>query len=151
MSNEKRYTVTLTERQLQVLSNMSEIVSRAGMGQVEDVLECLPLKPASEMDFEQWHEDVRLITSILSKHTVEPVSNGRFLGIQNEKVPESARIAWDMYQVFRHRLGWDRAVEHGLIESIHSPRNWSQMMTVNYDDPMQSSKEPLPDVERINI
>jgi hypothetical protein len=52
-----------------------------------------------------------------------------------------------MYQVIRHRLSWDRAVEDGTIASPDAPRDWSKMLGVNYDEPMRTGPEPLAKIE----
>jgi hypothetical protein len=70
--------------------------------------------------------------------------------VGSSKVHRYHDIAWDLYQVVRHKLSWEGAVERGVIESEDSPRNWSEMMTVNYDTPMKFGTEPLAKMERID-
>jgi len=51
-------------------------------------------------------------------------------------------IAWDLYQVIRHRLAWDAAIEEGQIEKGER-RKWPEMMGVCFDEPMQRGSQPL--------
>ena len=59
------------------------------------------------------------------------------------------KCLFDLYEVIRHKLSWERAVEKGIIESEDSPRNFTEMMTVNYDKPFMWGNEPLAKIERI--
>lgn len=61
-------------------------------------------------------------------------SPGASYGIHSKEIPDGARIAWDIQQVIRHQLAWDRHPEGG--------------MGVSFDKPMQSSEQPLPLIER---
>ena len=54
--------------------------------------------------------------------------------------PETSKVAWDLYQVTRHRLAWDRAQACGHPGEGQAP---PPMWSVNYDQPMRTSKEPL--------
>lgn len=53
-----------------------------------------------------------------------------------------ADVLWDLYQVIRHLLAWENAVENGWVNKDGS-RNWSEMMQVSYDTPHKSGDEPL--------
>jgi hypothetical protein len=54
-------------------------------------------------------------------------------GIFSDKIPDEARVAWDLHQVIRHRLSWDDQPEGGI--------------TVNFDTPMKYGKEELAIIE----
>lgn len=138
------YTLTLTPEQAQVLSHAAEIIARLGIGQFRDALEWLP---TTEFRPDGWHEDMETIGMLLSRHMKHNVDGYRSnLGINNKDVAEQARIAWDLYQVIRHRLSWDRAIEQGIVQP-GEPRKWLQMDSVNYDAPMKASTEPLARME----
>lgn len=47
-----------------------------------------------------------------------------------------AQVAYDIQQVIRHRLAWDRTPEGGI--------------TVDFDPPRKWSREPLPAIQRLN-
>ena len=126
------YTITLTATQAATISHACEVLARLGMGQYTDALECLPTK---ELCPDGWHEDMQAIGHILSKHA--PIHN-----IHNHKREPRrtamSNVAWDVYQVTRHRLAWDRARADG--HTGDKPPTWG----VSFDAPLQTSPEPLP-------
>ena len=138
------YTLTLTREQAQLLSQACETVARLGIGQWRDALEWLP---TTEYMAHGWHQDMDAIGAILSKYTKDNVDGWRCsLSVRSDKVHEQAKIAWDLYQVIRYRLSWDRAIEQGIVKP-GEPRKWPEMMGVNYDDPMKTSKGPMAQIE----
>jgi hypothetical protein len=136
----KTYTLTLTEAQAQTLSRGMDIIARLGIGQFRDALEQLPLVK----DYAHgWHDDMDVIGLILAKYTIDGVNGwNSSLGIHHNKVSESTRIAWDLYQVVRNRLAWDWAIAHGIVKEGEQ-RKWPEMMQVHYDEPSKVSNEPL--------
>jgi hypothetical protein len=72
------------------------------------------------------------------------------LGIRNKDVSEASRIAWDLYQVLRHRLAWDLAAAEGIVGNADSQRKWPEMMQVHYDEPSRVSEQPLALIEKNN-
>lgn len=145
----KKYKIELTESQLSTLSLASEILARLGIGQWRDAFEWLPKR--SDMDWPDYHNDIDAIGKIISKYTPGRVDGYRSsLGMNNADVSSTSKIAWDLYQSFRHELAWDRAVEYGYIESRESPRNWDEMLGVHYDEPFKTSEEPLAKIESCN-
>lgn len=136
----KRYTIELTEHQAQTMATACEVLARLGIGQFRDALEKLP---TTEYRPQGWNDDMDTIGRMLSKHTIGNVDGWRSsLGIYHEKVREQSKDAWDLYQVIRHRLSWDRAIADGITDG--KSRNWSGgMMGVNYDEPHKTSDQPL--------
>lgn len=144
----KSYSLEIDEEQAQVLKLACEIFARLGIGQFHQALENLPIdwKKAYSQD---WNEDLLLIGKILSKHTQWNVDGwSKSLGIHNAR--ETSKIAWDLYQVIRHRLSWDRAITEKFIENENSPRNWSDMMGVDYDEPLKVSGKLLAKIKKLN-
>ena len=142
------YTLTLTEKQAETLMIASEVLARLGIGQFRDALEWLPRREAYP---EGWHNDMAAIGMILSRHMIGRVNGYHSdLGIHNDDVHPTPKIAWDLYQVIRHRLAWDKAVAEGVVDSPDSPRNWTAMLGVHYDEPMKSSAEPLAEIRRVD-
>jgi hypothetical protein len=135
------YTLTVTKEQAETLILATEILARLGIGQFRDALECLPTR---EFLPDGWHEDMDGIGKMLSRHMIGGIDGYRSsLGIRHKDVREPSRIAWDLYQVLRHRLAWDRAAKGGIVESANAPRKWPEMMQVHYDEPMKVSDQPL--------
>ena len=126
------YTITLTATQAATISHACEVFARLGMGQYTNALECLP---TNEYIPEGWHEDMAAIGHILSKHA--PVHGIRNHKHEARRTPMS-NVAWDVYQVTRHRLAWDRARADG--HTGDKPPTWG----VSFDAPLQTSPEPLP-------
>ena len=135
------YTLTVTTAQAETLILATEILARLGIGQFRDALERLPTR---EFMPDGWHEDMDSIGKILSRHMIGGI-DGYYsnLGIHHKDVREPSRIAWDLYQVLRHRLAWDRAAKEGIVESANAQRKWPEMMQVHYDEPMKVSDQPL--------
>jgi hypothetical protein len=142
----RTYTITLNETQAGTIQIACEVLARLGIGQFRDALEHLP---TTEFMPPGWHEDMDQIGQILKKHTISNVDGWQSsLGIHHAKTHEEAKIAWDLYTLVRHRLSMDRAIDEGRIKP-GEPRKWPEMMTVNYDDPHHTSKEPLAKIEEV--
>lgn len=143
-SKPKQYQVTLTEEHMQVISTACELLARVGIGQL-DFLDHLPLKDKYLFP----HEEKAQIREIIKHLTIRDVDGWTSsLGITNDSTSMDSKRAWEIYQSFRHRLSWDRAVEQGIIESLESRRKWPDMMGVNFDEPMGLTGEALPQIAK---
>lgn len=136
----RTYTITLNETQAGTIQIACEVLARLGIGQFRDALEHLPTEEYMPPGF---HEDMVAITAILRKH-INP--NGQTP--HQISTRERHQTAWDLYTLVRHRLSWDRAVDEGKIKP-GDPRKWPEMMTVNYDEPHHTSKEPMAKIEEV--
>lgn len=123
------YQIFLTEKQAQVLVDALDLYSRIGAGQLEEIAHILRINPGIQHDKVVAVED-------LAKEAADCWMGraGGHYGIFSEKIHDVFRIAWDLQQVIRYRLAWDRNPNGGI--------------QVNFDDPMQSSKEPLALIKR---
>lgn len=133
------YHIKLSAEQAATLAHACEVVARLGLGQFRDALECLP---CNWWECDGWHDDMDAIGAILKEHMGVDGYRSSW-GIHSEKVSESAKILFDLYQVLRQQLSWDRAIADGVVESHDSPRDWSQMMGVCYNTPMRTAAAPL--------
>lgn len=140
----KTYTLQVTEVQLRAISGACEVLARLGIGQFRFALEQLPMK---EYIPNGWHEDMDLIQHLLARHIGDAVEEGCEAGFYSRNVKDRSKIAWDIYTAARHRLSWDKAVDNGVVDSIHSPRKWPEMSSVIYDVPMCSGGQPLMRIE----
>jgi len=122
------YTLHLTEKQAAEISHASEILARLRMGQIDMALRELPL--AESLDY--WNE--RTIENV-----VKP--------LYRKDGQRADCAAWDLHQVIRHRLAWDRAIAAGEVEP-GGRRNWDTMMGVIYDEPLPMGGEPLARIEK---
>jgi hypothetical protein len=145
---EKLYNLQITEKQAKVLMEATDLLQRVQLGQWKEIEDSLPLK--KPIDYEQLHNDLRLIGSILSNHMLDGIDGGASsLGIGHPSLPESNGILYDLYKVIAHKLCWERAVEKGIIESEDSPRKFMEMMTVDFDPPMHWGVEKLATITRV--
>lgn len=123
---EKKYQIEVTAKQLRVLVGATEVYGRLGLGQFWTILEHICTKPFSR--FNEEFVDARDTLNRMGAAFLDmPPSSGP--GIFNPDVHARHKIAWDMHQVFRHRLSWDT--------------NPKGDITVNFDDPLKTSEEPL--------
>jgi hypothetical protein len=145
----KTFTLTLSEKQAQTISTACELLSRIQSGQILEAFGHLPLK--KDIDWGVYHEIRDDLTKRMPEIFMDGIDGyGSFLGVGNTKLPESRDIAWDLYQVIRHHLSWQKAVEDGIVESMDSPREFLKMMGVNYDTPMKFGCESLAKMEMID-
>lgn len=148
--SEPTYTLTLTSTQAALISAACDLISRLGIGQWPEFIRHMP----GDLAFSGFHEARErlqpVMTDLLARHPIGPrrtVINGwtSNLGIFNLDAPESARQAWDMHQVLRHRLAWDKAIAQGLTDGSHRT---PEMIHTDYDSPMQTSVLPLPVIRK---
>lgn len=144
MSYKKLYTIKLNRSQLATLISATEVFARLGIGQFNFALDWLPIEKGKYISYEdQLYFSERLAP--LMVHHIDGYRSS--LGIYSKETPEFAKIAWDLHQVFRHRLSWERAVEKGIVASLDAQRKWPEMMGVDYDEPFPASEEPLIRIE----
>ena len=144
----KKYTLTITEKQARALMDACNLLQRIQLGQVREIEDNLPLK--KPIDYEQFHNDMRLIGSILSQHMIDGIDgNASSLGIGNPNLPESNGILYDLHRVIRRKLSVERAVEQGIIENENVSRN-KMPITVDFDTIMMWGNEKLATIERVS-
>ena len=68
-----------------------------------------------------------------------------FYSLHSVEVSEKARIAYDLIQVIRQRLAWDKIGK----DPDKDQRNWPDMMGLCYDQPIRVSTEPLAKMEKV--
>ena len=132
---DRTYTITVTERQAEELQEACELLARIKIGQIDHAIERLP-GFYDRRDWEQVHA---------TRHEIHRLAN--------TLMPEATKrredgVAWDLYQVIRYRLSWDRAHDLGVIKP-GEPRKWPEMMGVSYDEPLAMSGLPLATIKEI--
>ena len=147
---DKKYSLEVTETQLQVISTACELLARIQGGQIREAFEHLPLRKEN-MNWEAYHEIQDELTKRMPE-ILEDKINGwsSSFGVGSSKVHQYHDVAWDLHQVIRYELSTEKAIEEGLI-SKKGERDWNKMMTVNFDTPMKYSEEPLAKVQKLNI
>lgn len=136
--SKKKYRLELDEQQAQLVIQALDLGTRLHMGQTNIVGEYLQGCSPRNAN----HEIVDSALELLRRECFGFTRNESF-GITSEKISDDARAMWDIHQVLRHRLSWDRA---GNPET----RDWKTMMGVNYDEPRRSSHSvELPKIETV--
>ena len=139
MTKEKTYTLTLTETQVREISHACDVVARLRIGQSLDALR--ELRTVTE---DRLREDLWKLETYISETLGFAPGSSFGVGLF-----EDADRLFDIHQVLRNRLAWDAAIEKGLVKE-NEARNWPQMMTVDYDEPMKySSEQPLPVIKKV--
>jgi len=123
-------TITVTENQLEIISQACELFSRIGVGQWSEIEQYLPLREGQM--FIPYEEKTK-IDAILTPY----LDDARTYNSSN---------AWDIYQVIRNRTSWIKAQKFGLVNEDGS-RNLDKMMEVDYDEPIHFGSEPLIKIE----
>jgi hypothetical protein len=119
-----KYTLTLNEKQAQILVSALDLYSRIGIGQFEEVLQVYDRD--LKLDHDQ-RERIRKALNVAKGEAGHP-SNGSY-GIHNPEVRGEFRTAYDIQQVVRNRLAWDRKPQGDI--------------TVDFDKPDRIGTEPL--------
>ncbi len=142
----KTYNLQVTEEQLKVISTACELLARIQGGQVLEAFEHLPLK--KEMNWRAYHEIRDEVTKRMPEILEDSIDGWRsHFGVGSSKLPDSHDIAWDLYQVIRYEISTEKAIEDGIIQN-KGERKFPEMMTVNYNPPMNYGVEPLAKVEK---
>lgn len=145
------YQITVNAEQARVISQATEFYSRILMGQLEEIAWMTPHFKADGESHDAYIERrdkvsmlMRMAKSVYTgleapganwlmrlakiEFTGMEWPGGNF-GIHNEKIPDAARIAYDIHQVVRQRIYRD---ENPKLEGM---AKWS----VHNDDPMRTS------------
>lgn len=133
-SSDKKYKITLTEKQLDLIGQAVEIMFRTGMGQMRDLAEWLVLLghayPSVSTEFNIYIAQCDLVEGVL-----EGISNN-IMGFSYSKgESNSLQEIKTLYEVFGHQQ-W---------EDSGKP-DWD----VRADEPIQFGDEPIPKIERID-
>jgi hypothetical protein len=124
-------SVEISEKQARIIISALDFYSRIGIGQFREIVSAFSWWQRDEQWLNHRDEVERLIHDAQFNLTGMPFNAS--YGIFSPEVPESAKIAWDIQQVIRHRLAWDRNPKGG--------------MTVDFDTPMKSSTKDFPTIE----
>jgi preprotein translocase subunit Sec63 len=128
-----QYRLTLTENQAQTIVKALDLYAHIGMGQLGEVSRILRDNRGTK-DIDTFCGVSSLIEEAASLWTG---GKGYYYGISSEKVNDTFRVAWDLQQVIRHQLTWDRHPEGGF--------------QVYFDKPKKTSiKEPLAHFYNLN-
>ena len=142
-----KYTLTVTEKQLQTINNALELFIRVGLGQLQEiyyqvVLRHIVARPGHEPDYEKIHK----MLDVLAMELFGFETLGASWGMYSSELPNEFRRAYDIQQVVRNRLAVDRW-EAKTEEQRTADRigKWS----VDFDPPHKTSTEDemMPKIE----
>lgn len=117
---ERKYNLTLTEEQAGILTDALDLFVRIGIGQFEEVAQVYD--PARKL--EAW-EGVHTLLLAAKEHAGLPRNGGP--GIHNSKVPDRFRAAFDLKQVVRNRVAWDKNPKGGIQVQFDEPNRTSEL------------------------
>jgi len=133
------YHITLNEEQARITMLALDIYSRLGMGQLDTITEHPDLfsriRKQQRIEAEIVRAELQHIKRVIFPE-LDPV--GMCHSTSSREISDSNRVAYELLQVIRHRLSWDAAG--------NPPARTSDMVGVIYDDPMKTSKQPLPTI-----
>jgi hypothetical protein len=133
-TSDKRYRITLTEKQLDLIGKAVEIMLRTGMGQMYDLAEWLTLSgyafPSGSTEFDIYIAERKLIESVLdgiSRNITEcPHGKGESNSLLELKT---------LYEAIGHQQ-WEDSGEP----------EWD----IRSHEPIKFGGEPIPEIERID-
>lgn len=117
------YKLEISEKQAYLLQEATELYARIMMAQFDHIAYTLQINLNLPTDaYHQLSDEMKKLEHLVSDHT-------------QRKRTETANIAWDLYQVIRHRVSWDRNPEGGI--------------TVNFHEPFRCAQEELAKIEKV--
>jgi hypothetical protein len=133
--SDRKYILHLTENQARVIVKALDLYSRIGMGQLGEIAYVLMnySKSSSDNEIQDRADRFHVLRERLDIISQSWMGRSGHYGISSEKISDVFRIAWDIQQVVRHRLAWDR--------------NPKGDITVDFDDPLKYSSEQLPTIK----
>lgn len=122
-------TITLTERQADILVRALDLYSRIGIGQICEV------RQVWNRFYRSFQPDMDMVQRLLdhAKYAMTGFEGGASHGIGTREVNDEFKIAHEVRQQLWHDLSWHREPKGGH--------------TVNFDPPLKYTAEPLPKVE----
>jgi hypothetical protein len=126
-----KYKLTVSEQQAAIIANALDLFSRIGLGQFEEIMRVYDRNHVVPLEAREQARNFLKAAKIEVGHT----SNGSF-GIHSPKVSDDFRAAYDLLQVIRHRLAWDRNPEGNRPQ-------------VDFDPPSPTSALPLAQISQV--
>lgn len=120
----------LTEKQANVIREGMELLARLGMGQIDHLNNVWFLNERGFKNDQVDHKGKEDAFQNVKNIYFPELYGHQYHGMTSEKVDETAKMAWDIYQVIRHVVSWHNHPNGGI--------------TVNFDEPFKVSEESLP-------
>lgn len=129
--------MVVNERQAEVIKQAVEFYSRIKAGQLQELWY---LCYSKDQDRQQFEKAATELKKCLFPDLQPSGSYG--IGQDTRKGDGRGDVAWDIHEVVRHRLAWDRAGNPPV-------RDFSTMMGHDFDKPTSWSGEPLAEMTEI--
>lgn len=101
-ARQRRYVLELSEAQAELVSRAVELYARLGLGQFHLVLDRFFSWKGKESESARARP---LLQALATIRNGDPHSHP---GIHSKEISDDYRVCFDLYQVVRHRLAWDR-------------------------------------------
>ena len=141
---EPRYSVSLTRRQAQEILLAVEVLARLRIGQIDLALDQMIGEEGFSHNIPR--ETVEEVEELIKPHL--GLSKNQYWGVGRF---EEADVVFDIYEVLRHRLSWDTAVNQMRVSETQAEQNirGEGMWGVSYDLPMHWTKSvPLIQIKK---
>ena len=80
-------------------------------------------------------DKIRDILGDLQSAMTKMGSPTAYFGISSPEIPDDARIAFELMQVIRHRIAWDKVPQGDIL--------------VDFDRPLPFSKQPMAEMSQV--
>lgn len=125
------FEANMSEEEAKLLCKSLDTFSRVGLGQIDNAVENIFFNLVFQSTSFEYQDRLRSLCDRLKFLLTGHPANGSY-GIGSSAISDDFRIAFDIQQVLRHKMAWDKNPKGGI--------------QVDYHDPMQWGKEPLPTV-----
>ena len=136
LSNNDKYSLTINKEQARVICEALEVYSRLKHGQIEELRNLFRDRWCKPNGLFNWDSEYLFVE--LKARIFPELDRNAYYGVGSKIYPEGS-VAWDVMQVLRHRLAWDRLKAEGKTEPEH--------YGVQYNPPMRFGDEPLAQIE----
>lgn len=110
--SDKKYTLTVDAKQLGVIMHALDLYNRVGIGQFDTIVRGDNL--LFNLPTDEWLDRVDQTRFLLEEAKTELLGlAGGYFSIYNPKVTQEVKMAWELIQVFRRHLAFERQPEGG--------------------------------------
>lgn len=108
---------------LDVIRRALDFYGRVGLGQFREVLR-VPNPRTFDVTA---HQQAEVLLDVVRRLTMSDLTEGNsYHGIRSEKISDDFRVAYDVQQVIRHRLAWDRNPKGDFMVDFDEPYRTSE-------------------------
>lgn len=130
MSEEPRYVLEVSQKQARIIDEAVDLYSRIGMGQLSELLYYFPARfnggQRTEKFSQNRDEAEHLLVRI--KELIGNLPSGHhYHSIADPDINDAFRVAYDIRQVVRHFLAWERVPGGGYNRDFDEPMRLSQL------------------------